>query len=77
MLAPSTGLGGMLTEAPKLARRINPAEQRGADAIALQRHWAGPHYVEGVNRRRKLTHRWPQKRIDELMPWLWVLQQPP
>ena len=25
----------------------------------------------------RLVNGWPQKRIDELMPWLWVPQQPP
>ena len=25
----------------------------------------------------RLVNGWPQERIDELMPWLWVPQQPP
>ena len=25
----------------------------------------------------RLVNGWPQKRIDELMPWLWVPQHPP
>ena len=25
----------------------------------------------------RLVNGWPQKRIDELMPWLWATQQPP
>jgi hypothetical protein len=25
----------------------------------------------------RLVNGWPQDRIDELMPWLWVPQQPP
>ena len=25
----------------------------------------------------RLVNGWPQKRIDELMPWLWVPQRPP
>jgi transposase len=25
----------------------------------------------------RLVNGWPQKHIDELMPWLWATQQPP
>jgi transposase len=25
----------------------------------------------------RLVNGWPQKRIDELMPWVWTPEQPP
>ncbi len=52
--------------------------------ISSSHHSTKPEQVHGVNPQAyftdlltRLVYDWPQKCIDELMPWLWVPQQPP
>jgi DNA-binding NarL/FixJ family response regulator len=56
------------------AERVKTALARGADGFLTKPVNPQTYFTDLITR---LVNGWPQKRIDELMPWLWVPERPP